>query len=111
MKGLKTWQVLKAIDEGHELEWFFNFKWIDCKHTTDLIGIVDAIENDGELYRIKQKNGRTVEMFGSFNGDRLENEQWGFDELSKNKFDTHKIKFLEDQDGKPIIETIKMIKL
>jgi len=108
---MKSWQVLKAIEEGQNIEWYHNLKWIDCKHTTDLIGIVDAIENEGELYRIKQKEGRTVEMFGNFNGDRLDDEQWGFDELSQNKFDTYKITFKENQYGKPICESIKMKKL
>lgn len=107
MKGLKLWEVLKAIDEGKEIE-FYNGEYWNLSRNHTASSLEERI-NIGTIYRIKPK----VEVREFYITKRqLENL---FEKGKKEGYDlasglVSKIT-IEFEDGEPICESIKMERL
>jgi hypothetical protein len=104
MKGLKLWEVLKALDEGKEVQFELEGEWITINGNMKP-DVYDYNIKNGTAYRIKPEV-EAVESFLHFNSYLL------IDGISANGLDfhTHKIT-IEFEDGEPICSSIKMEKI
>ena len=101
-KGLKLWEVLKALDEGKEIE-FYNGEYWNLSRNHTASSIEERI-NIGTIYRIKPEV-EAKEFLGYVKIDEM-----FFCIGEQEPVDTHKIT-IEFEDGEPICESIKMSKL
>lgn len=102
MKGLKLWEVLKAIDEGKDIQYYDDDRkdWREpVEYSLENFSI--SIEC-GIIYRIKpEAEVREYYSRGSLSGFSINHEP---------NLDTHKIT-IEFEDGEPICSSIKMKKI
>lgn len=100
MKGLKLWEVLKALDEGKEIEFYNGEYWnLSRNHTASYLEERISI---GTIYRIKPEV-ETIEYYGIFFGDKF---------IQYNDADLGEYKItIELEDGEPICESIKIEKI
>jgi hypothetical protein len=101
MKGLKLWEVLKALDEGKEIE-FYNGEYWDLSRNHTASSLEERI-NIGTIYRIKPE----IEVREYYFSSKYYAEGMAIDLGS---LDDYKIT-IEFEDDEPICESIKMERL
>jgi hypothetical protein len=106
MKGLKPSEAHKLIEDGKALEyqtpknrdWSFFYK-------AGVNEIAQLINESGWIFREKQEEAETVEIFGKiYSGGCVFTDLYPFR-------NTHKITFKTDEEGKPICDSIKLEEL
>jgi hypothetical protein len=104
MKGLKLWEVLKALDEGKEVQYYDTVGEEWCEPLVYSVENFSISIKGGTVYRIKPE----VEM-KEFLGYVKKDEMF-FCIGEQEPVDTHKIT-IEFKDDEPICSSIKMEKL
>ncbi len=103
MSELKTWEYIKAFQEGKTIEVWIDDNWVIHKFK-DISTIVSFIEN-GKQLRVVQIPVRLITIEG-----RLAGSSWVFEEVTTDQAitNTHKICFFVDSDDNPIFDLVKM---